>query len=230
MRPGPRGSERARHGARHRVPAAARAVGVRRCGPPRAPSRGRRGADGPNLRSRRRRSARSTSPARGNESLDDSGWGRVDQSPERPLSTAGPGRPGSASTRPSSGRGPRTSTPTSPGSTTPCTPPSSGSRTRRPGSRSRRATRTCSSGGVSRSRCARSTSSGSTRPSAASRCRMQRDPFAVTAVAGFANPARVDEYSGRSLFPRPTNRPAVPIFGIGPRRRRRDRRPGAGCR
>ena len=31
--------------------------------------------------------------------------------------------------------------------------------------------------------------------------RMQRDPFAVTAVAGFANPARVDEASGRSLFP-----------------------------
>ncbi len=42
--------------------------------------------------------------------------------------------------------------------------------------------------------------------------RMQRDPFAVTAVAGFANPARIDEYSGRSLFPTDES-PAVPIFG-----------------
>ena len=30
---------------------------------------------------------------------------------------------------------------------------------------------------------------------------VQRDPFAVTAVAGFGNPSRVDEASGRALFP-----------------------------
>ena len=38
-----------------------------------------------------------------------------------------------------------------------------------------------------------------------------RDPFAVTAVAGFANPSRVDEASGRSLFP--AGQPPAPFFG-----------------
>ncbi len=44
---------------------------------------------------------------------------------------------------------------------------------------------------------------------------MQRDPFAMTVVAGFANPARVDETSGRALFPTaPTaTDPSVPLFG-----------------
>ncbi len=41
---------------------------------------------------------------------------------------------------------------------------------------------------------------------------MQRDPFAVTVVAGFANPSRIDDSSGRSLFPTAEN-PSVPIFG-----------------
>jgi hypothetical protein len=40
----------------------------------------------------------------------------------------------------------------------------------------------------------------------------QRDPFAVTAIAGFANPARVDEASGRSLFPA-AQTPSLPVFG-----------------
>ena len=31
--------------------------------------------------------------------------------------------------------------------------------------------------------------------------RVQKDPFALTAVAGFGNPSRVDEATGRSLFP-----------------------------
>src|SRR5258708_24870854 len=30
---------------------------------------------------------------------------------------------------------------------------------------------------------------------------VEKDPFALTAVAGFANPARVDEATGRALFP-----------------------------
>ncbi len=41
---------------------------------------------------------------------------------------------------------------------------------------------------------------------------MQRDPFAVTAIAGFANPSRIDESSGRSLFTTAES-PTVPIFG-----------------
>jgi hypothetical protein len=40
----------------------------------------------------------------------------------------------------------------------------------------------------------------------------QRDPFAVTAVAGFANPARIDEASGRSLFLE-AETPSFPVFG-----------------
>ena len=46
---------------------------------------------------------------------------------------------------------------------------------------------------------------------------MQRDPFAITAVAGFANPSHIDESSGRSLFPAPSpprkSAERVPIFG-----------------
>ena len=42
---------------------------------------------------------------------------------------------------------------------------------------------------------------------------MQRDPFAVTAIAGFANPSRIDESSGRSLFTRPRRARRVPVFG-----------------
>ena len=50
---------------------------------------------------------------------------------------------------------------------------------------------------------------------------VQKDPFAVTAVAGFANPTRVDEASGRSLFPTMpvvdprvgVNDKQVPMFG-----------------
>ena len=40
---------------------------------------------------------------------------------------------------------------------------------------------------------------------------MQRDPFAVTAIAGFANPSHIDEASGRSLFP--AGDPSLPVFG-----------------
>jgi hypothetical protein len=40
----------------------------------------------------------------------------------------------------------------------------------------------------------------------------QSDPFAFTAVAGFGNPARVDEATGRDLFPT-TGAPPVPMFG-----------------
>jgi hypothetical protein len=44
---------------------------------------------------------------------------------------------------------------------------------------------------------------------------MQRDPFAITAVAGFANPSHIDESSGRSLFPTiaTAQEPSAPIFG-----------------
>jgi Family of unknown function (DUF6029) len=41
---------------------------------------------------------------------------------------------------------------------------------------------------------------------------MQRDPFAVTAVAGFANPSHIDDASGRSLFPTAED-PSQPVFG-----------------
>ena len=41
---------------------------------------------------------------------------------------------------------------------------------------------------------------------------LQRDPFAMTAIAGFANPSRIDEASGRSLFPT-TEDPSNPVFG-----------------
>jgi hypothetical protein len=40
----------------------------------------------------------------------------------------------------------------------------------------------------------------------------QQDPFALTAVAGFANPSRVDEATGRDLFPS-TGMPSAPVFG-----------------
>jgi hypothetical protein len=43
-----------------------------------------------------------------------------------------------------------------------------------------------------------------------------RDPFALTAVAGFANPSRVDEATGRSLFVASNlvnGDPRVPVFG-----------------
>ncbi len=41
---------------------------------------------------------------------------------------------------------------------------------------------------------------------------VQKDPFALTAVAGFANPSRVDEASGRALFPT-SGDPSAPVFG-----------------
>jgi hypothetical protein len=45
---------------------------------------------------------------------------------------------------------------------------------------------------------------------------VQKDPFAITAVAGFGNPTRVDEATGRSLFPThdliPGDR-VLPVFG-----------------
>ncbi len=40
----------------------------------------------------------------------------------------------------------------------------------------------------------------------------QQDPFAVTAIAGFANPSRVDEATGRDLFPTSAS-PSAPMFG-----------------
>jgi Family of unknown function (DUF6029) len=40
----------------------------------------------------------------------------------------------------------------------------------------------------------------------------QQDPFAVTAIAGFGNPSRVDEATGRDLFPT-TASPSAPMFG-----------------
>jgi hypothetical protein len=43
-----------------------------------------------------------------------------------------------------------------------------------------------------------------------------RDPFSVTAVAGFANPSRVDEATGRSLWVTsdlPSGIPAAPLYG-----------------
>jgi hypothetical protein len=40
----------------------------------------------------------------------------------------------------------------------------------------------------------------------------QQDPFALTAVAGFGNPSRVDEATGRDLFPT-TGSPSLPMFG-----------------
>jgi hypothetical protein len=45
---------------------------------------------------------------------------------------------------------------------------------------------------------------------------LSKDPFSFTAVAGFANPSRVDEATGRSLFvtsPGTTGDPRVPAFG-----------------
>lgn len=45
---------------------------------------------------------------------------------------------------------------------------------------------------------------------------VERDPFALTAVAGFANPSRVDEATGRSLFVTSNlvnGDPRVPVFG-----------------
>jgi hypothetical protein len=41
---------------------------------------------------------------------------------------------------------------------------------------------------------------------------VQKDPFALTAVAGFGNPSRIDEATGRALFPT-TGNPAAPVFG-----------------
>ncbi|HEX3769478.1 MAG TPA: hypothetical protein VHV30_01380, partial [Polyangiaceae bacterium] len=41
---------------------------------------------------------------------------------------------------------------------------------------------------------------------------IERDPFAVTLVAGFANPARIDEASGRALFATAGD-PSNPVFG-----------------
>jgi hypothetical protein len=41
---------------------------------------------------------------------------------------------------------------------------------------------------------------------------IQKDPFALTAVAGFGNPARIDEATGRALFPT-TGHPIAPVFG-----------------
>ncbi len=41
---------------------------------------------------------------------------------------------------------------------------------------------------------------------------VQKDPFAVTAVAGFGNPSRIDEATGRNLFPT-TGSTAIPVFG-----------------
>jgi hypothetical protein len=40
----------------------------------------------------------------------------------------------------------------------------------------------------------------------------QQDPFAITAIAGFGNPSRVDEATGRDLFPTTAN-PSSPVFG-----------------
>ncbi len=40
----------------------------------------------------------------------------------------------------------------------------------------------------------------------------QQDPFAITAIAGFGNPSRVDEATGRDLFPTTAN-PSAPMFG-----------------
>src|ERR1700690_1417640 len=45
---------------------------------------------------------------------------------------------------------------------------------------------------------------------------VQKDPFALTLVAGFANPTRIDEASGRGLFPRHDlvpGDPFLPVFG-----------------
>jgi len=45
---------------------------------------------------------------------------------------------------------------------------------------------------------------------------IQKDPFAFTAVAGFGNPSRVDEASGRVLFPLHglwDHGPVLPVFG-----------------
>lgn len=42
---------------------------------------------------------------------------------------------------------------------------------------------------------------------------VQKDPFAVTAVAGFGNPTRVDEASGRSLFPTHGGASTSAVFG-----------------
>ncbi len=41
---------------------------------------------------------------------------------------------------------------------------------------------------------------------------LQQDPFAFTAVAGFANPNRIDDATGRSLF-LTTGTPQAPVFG-----------------
>jgi hypothetical protein len=41
---------------------------------------------------------------------------------------------------------------------------------------------------------------------------VQKDPFALTAVAGFGNPSRVDEATGRALFVTSGN-PSFPLFG-----------------
>ena len=41
---------------------------------------------------------------------------------------------------------------------------------------------------------------------------VQKDPFALTAVAGFGNPSRIDEATGRNLFPT-TGSPSIPLFG-----------------
>jgi Family of unknown function (DUF6029) len=41
---------------------------------------------------------------------------------------------------------------------------------------------------------------------------VQKDPLALTAVAGFGNPSRIDEATGRNLFPT-TGSPSIPVFG-----------------
>ena len=41
---------------------------------------------------------------------------------------------------------------------------------------------------------------------------VQKDPLALTAVAGFGNPSRIDEATGRNLFPT-TGSPSIPLFG-----------------
>ncbi|MDP9149270.1 MAG: DUF6029 family protein [Myxococcota bacterium] len=47
------------------------------------------------------------------------------------------------------------------------------------------------------------------------RAQVQKDPFALTAVAGFGNPSRIDEATGRALFPTVATRGdrTVPLFG-----------------
>jgi hypothetical protein len=41
---------------------------------------------------------------------------------------------------------------------------------------------------------------------------VQKDPFALTLVAGFGNPSRIDEATGRALFPTRSD-PSFPVFG-----------------